>query len=112
VAPKIFNGIDLGKFTDADNLPLRLAETPPLMPDYKNSLNEFNYRLTSAKNVNKGYKREAKKADPAGYESLANIKKRISFKIILLWKYITIHIPLQERHMYQEKNGLIISGNF
>ena len=61
MAPKVFNGIALSKFTDADNIPIRLDDHPPLMPDYKSSLNEFNYRLTSVKNVNKGYRREAQK---------------------------------------------------
>ena len=61
IAPKIFTGIELSKFSDADNIPVRLDHGPALMPGYKSSLNEFNYRLVSIKNVNKGYRREVKK---------------------------------------------------
>ena len=61
IAPKILIGLELANFTDYDNLPLRVDRDPPLMPGYKLSLNEFNYRLVSVKNVNKGYRREAKK---------------------------------------------------
>ena len=61
MAPKIFNGIELSKFSDAENLPIRLNHDPPLELNYRNSLNEFNYRIVSVINVNKGYKREARK---------------------------------------------------
>lgn len=61
MAHKIFNGLELEKFSDADNMPRRMELRPPLMPGYKNSLNEFNYRLVSLKNVNKGYRRESRK---------------------------------------------------
>ena len=61
MAPKIFNGIELSKFSDTENLPIRLNHTPPLEPNYRNSLNEFNYRIVSVINVNKGYKREVRK---------------------------------------------------
>lgn len=60
-APKIFDGLALSKFSDPDNNPLRLDYSPPLTAGYRNSLNEFNYRLNSVKNVNKGYRREARK---------------------------------------------------
>ena len=61
IAPKILNGLELGEFSDENNIPLRLDHNPKLMPDYKTFLNEFNYRLVSVKNVNKGYRREARK---------------------------------------------------
>jgi hypothetical protein len=61
IAPKILIGLELGNFTDSDNLPVRIDRSPVLMPGYKTSLNEFNYRLVSVKNVNKGYRREARK---------------------------------------------------
>ena len=61
IAPKIFMGLELAEFTDQDNAPIRVDRSPLLMPGYKTSLNEFNYRLVSAKNVNKGYRREARK---------------------------------------------------
>lgn len=60
-APKIFDGLALGKFSDPDNNPLRPDYSPPLTAGYRASLNEFNYRLNSVKNVNKGYRREARK---------------------------------------------------
>src|SRR5215204_1592309 len=52
IAPKILNGLELGEFSDENNIPLRLDHNPKLMPDYKTFLNEFNYRLVSVKNVN------------------------------------------------------------
>ncbi len=61
MAPKIFNGLALSKFLDQDNNPLRVDYSPPLTPGYKNFLNEFNYRLNSLKNVNRGYRREARR---------------------------------------------------
>ncbi len=61
IAPKILIGLELANFTDNDNLPFRAEKSPALMPGYKSSLNEFNYRLVSVKNVNKAYRREAKK---------------------------------------------------
>jgi hypothetical protein len=61
IAPKILIGLELALFTDNDNLPSRIDRSPALMPGYKTSLNEFNYRLVSVKNVNKGYRREARK---------------------------------------------------
>jgi hypothetical protein len=60
-APKIFDGLALSKFSDPDNNPIRLNYAPPLTTGYQSSLNEFNYRLNSVKNVNKGYRREARK---------------------------------------------------
>ena len=61
VAPKILIGLSLAEFTDVDNLPIRLDRNPELMPGYEAFLNEFNYRLVSVKNVNKGYRRQAKR---------------------------------------------------
>ena len=61
MAPQLFLGTALSKFSDEDNLPKRVDYSPPLMPGYKNSLNEFNYRIVSIRNVNKGYRREARK---------------------------------------------------
>ena len=61
VAPKIFIGLELSKFSDVNNIPIRLDYSPGFMPEYENYLNEFNYRLGSVKNVNKGYRREARK---------------------------------------------------
>ena len=61
MAPKIFDGIELSKFSDAENLAIRVNRDPPLEANYKNSLNEYNYRIVSVINVNKGYKREARK---------------------------------------------------
>ena len=75
MAPKIFNGIELGKFSDIDNLPVRLDHNPELMPGYKNFLNEFNYRVLSVKNVNKGYRREARKLLQQAVNLLHALKK-------------------------------------
>jgi hypothetical protein len=61
IAPKILIGLELGNFTDVDNLPVRIDRRPELVPGYQVSLNEFNYRLVSVKNVNKGYRRQAKR---------------------------------------------------
>ena len=80
IAPKIFNGNELGKFSDADNNPVRLDHSPPLMPGYKNSLNEFNYRLVSIKNVNKGYRREVKKLLKQATNLLNTLKKEYHLK--------------------------------
>lgn len=59
--PKIFDGIELSKLSDQDNNPIRIQDNPRLMSGYRNILNEWNYRLVSVKNVNKGYRRESKK---------------------------------------------------
>jgi hypothetical protein len=80
IAPKIFNGNELGKFSDADNNPIRLDHSPPLMPGYKSSLNEFNYRLVSIKNVNKGYRREVKKLLKQAINLLSTLKKEYHLK--------------------------------
>ncbi len=75
MAPQIFNGLDLGKFSDANNLPVRTDYRPALMPGYKNSLNEFNYRLGSIKNVNKGYRREARRLLTQAVNLISILKK-------------------------------------
>jgi hypothetical protein len=80
IAPKIFNGNELGKFSDVDNNPVRLDHSPPLMPGYKSSLNEFNYRLVSIKNVNKGYRREVKKLLKQAINLLNTLKKEYHLK--------------------------------
>lgn len=65
---KIQNAIAIGsKFKTNYN--------PLLMPYYKNSLNEFNNRLLSAKNVNKGYRREARKLLTQAVNLLITLKK-------------------------------------
>lgn len=76
IAPKILNGLELGKFSDENNLPVRLDYNPPLMPDYKTFLNEFNYRLVSVKNLNKGYRREAKKLLQQANNLLSTLKEK------------------------------------
>lgn len=75
-APNIFNGLKLGKFSDANNLPQRLGIKSPLMPGYKNSLNEFNYRLVSLKNVNKRYRR-IRKLFAQAMNLLNTLKKKL-----------------------------------
>jgi hypothetical protein len=80
MAPNIFNGLELGKFSDADNIPQRLDLKPPLVPGYKNSLNEFNYRLVSLKNVNKGYRRESRKLLAQAINLLNTLKTEYNLK--------------------------------
>ena len=80
IAPKILNGLELANFTDNDNLPSRVDRNPALMPGYKNSLNEFNYRLVSVKNVNKGYRREARKLLLQAINLLEILKKHYQLK--------------------------------
>ena len=75
VAPKIFIGLELAKLTDENNIPVRIDFNPGLMDGYKTSLNEFNTRLLSAKNVNKGYRREAKKMLQQATRLLLALKK-------------------------------------
>ena len=79
-APDIFVGLELGKFSDADNLPQRPELKPPLMPGYKKSLNEFNYRLVSLKNVNKGYRRESRKLLAQAVNLLNTLKTEYHLK--------------------------------
>jgi len=79
-APAIFIGVELGKFSDADNIPQRLELKPPLVPGYKNSLNEFNYRLVSLKNVNKGYRRESRKLLAQAVNLLNTLKTEYHLK--------------------------------
>ena len=76
IAPKILFGLDLANFTDNDNLPFRFDQSPALVPGYKTSLNEFNYRLVSVKNVNKGYRREAKRLLLQGTNLLSILKRQ------------------------------------
>ena len=80
IAPKILIGLELANFTDSDNLPLRVDRSPALMPGYKSSLNEFNYRLVSVKNVNKGYRREARKLLVQATNLLDILKKQYHLK--------------------------------
>ena len=80
MAPKIFNGIELSKFSDAENLPIRIDSNPSLEPNYKNSLNEFNYRIVSVINVNKGYKREARKIFKHAANLLEVLKSEYNLK--------------------------------
>lgn len=79
-APKIFNGLALSKFSDPDNNPLRLDYSPPLTTGYNNSLNEFNYRLNSVKNVNKGYRREARKLLSQATNLIVTLKEEYHLK--------------------------------
>ena len=60
-APEILNALQINKMTDESNTPVRISFNPPLETDYKQFLNKFNYKLVSIKNINKGYRREAKK---------------------------------------------------
>ena len=76
IAPKILIGLELGDFTDSDNLPVRVNRSPALMPGYKTSVNEFNYRLVSVKNINKGYRREARKLLLQATDLLSVLKKQ------------------------------------
>jgi hypothetical protein len=80
MGPKIFNGIELAKWSDSDNLPLRLDLMPPLEKGYKEFLNEFNYRMVSVKNVNKGYRREAKKLLTQATNLITTLKKEYHLK--------------------------------
>lgn len=80
IAPKIFDGLELGKFSDHDNNPVMIDYNPALMPGYKNSLNEFNYRLNSLKNVNKGYRREARKLLKQATNLIITLKKEYHLK--------------------------------
>jgi hypothetical protein len=75
VAPRVFFGIELGRFADADNLPLRLDHSPPLVTGFESSLNEFNYRLLSVKNVNRGYRRESRKLLRQATNLILTLKK-------------------------------------
>src|SRR5688572_915276 len=79
-APNIFIGLELEKFSDANNIPQRPDIKPPLMPGYKNSLNEFNYRLVSLKNVNKGYRRESRKLLAQAINLLNTLKTEYHLK--------------------------------
>ena len=80
VAPRVFIGIELGKFSDADNIPVRLAHSPGLVSGYENFLNEFNYRLLSVKNVNKGYRREARKLLRQATNLILTLKREYHMK--------------------------------
>lgn len=80
IAPAIFNGEELGRFTDSDNIPVRLSHNPTLLPGYKSSLSEFNYRLVSIKNVNKGYRRESKKLLRQAINLIHTLKKEYRIK--------------------------------
>ena len=80
MAPKIFNGIQLSKFSDEENIALRAKLSPSLEPGYKSSLNEFNYRIVSVINVNKGYKREARKILKQAINLLEILKKEYHLK--------------------------------
>ena len=60
-APELLNALQINKMTDTNNNPVRIGFNPPLETGYKQFLNKFNYRLVSIKNINKGYRREAKK---------------------------------------------------
>jgi len=75
MAPKILTGIELLKFSDPENIATRINLSPPLEPGYKNNLNEFNYRIVSVINVNKGYRREAKKIFKQAVNLLQVLKK-------------------------------------
>jgi hypothetical protein len=59
---------------------VRIDHSPALMPDYKVSLNEFNYRMVSLKNVNKGYRREARKLLQQATDLLYTLKEKYRIK--------------------------------
>jgi hypothetical protein len=50
------------------------------MPNYKVSLNEFNYRMVSLKNVNKGYRREARKLLQQATNLMYTLKEKYQIK--------------------------------
>ena len=79
-APKILNAFQLNKMVDADNNPIRIAFDPPLEAGFKQFLNEFNYRIVSVKNVNKGYRRETKKLLLQASILLSTLKKEYHLK--------------------------------
>jgi hypothetical protein len=79
-AHKVLNSLQLNKMTDADNNPTRIDFNPPLEAGYKQFLNEFNYRLVSVKNVNKGYRREAKKLFLQATNLLSTFKKEYNLE--------------------------------
>ncbi len=74
-APKILNALQLNKMVDADNNPIRIGFDPPLEAGFQQFLNEFNYRMVSVKNVNKGYRRETKKLLLQATTLLSTLKK-------------------------------------
>ena len=80
VAPRLFNGLALSQFSDRDNNPVKVDFSPPLQPGFENALNEFNYRLYSVKNVNKGYRRESKKLLKQATNLIALLKKEYRIK--------------------------------
>ena len=77
---KVVNSLELGKLTDENNLPVRINYNPPLEPGYKQAINEFNYRIVSARNLNKGYRREARKLLKQATNLLAILKKEYKFE--------------------------------
>jgi hypothetical protein len=79
-APQIFNGIDLGRFSDSNNLPFNPGYSPALVAGYKDHLNVFNYRITSSRNVNKGYSREARKLQKQAINLLQTLKDEYRLK--------------------------------
>ena len=79
-APKIFDGLALSRFSDPDNNAIRLDYSPPLTAGYKNALNEFNYRLNSVKNVNKAYRREARKLLKQATNLIITLKREYHFE--------------------------------
>ena len=79
-APKILNALQLNRMADADNNPFRIDFNPPLEVGYKEFLNEFNYRLVSVKNVNKGYRREVKKLLIQATTLLSTLKKEYNLE--------------------------------
>lgn len=74
-APKVLNALQLSKMVDADNNPFRIDYDPSLEVGFKQFLNEFNYRLVSIKNVNKGYRRELRKLLIQATNLLSILKK-------------------------------------
>ena len=72
---KVTNSIELGRMTDEDNVPLRINYDPPIEPGYRQHLNEFNYRILSARSMNKGYRRESRKLLRQATNLLTVLKK-------------------------------------
>ena len=75
MAPKMLDANELAKISGPENEPIRLTSNPPLLSSYKEFLNEYNYRLLSVKNVNKGYRRETRKLLKQATTLLVTLKK-------------------------------------
>jgi hypothetical protein len=80
ISVEIFNGLIMDKLSDEDNNAIPIDFNPPLEANYKKYLNVFNYRLVYVRNVNKGYKREARKLLKQAAGLLITLKKEYHLK--------------------------------